>query len=506
MKKAITGLFSGARWELCESVNDEKSFDESVFVAKLRGPVAVCDGTSLNQRFYSQKLWETAIRNKERELQEEGLFGTLGHDVEMDEAAISQGQITHKMTSMWINEKSKMVEAEILILNSAAGRELNTALRSGMKISTSSRAYGELKGKTSSGADIIDESTFRLIGFDFVLNPGVRAATPVLVESETIIREEHKMEKELLESYAERSKLMTELKEAEKSQGKAERELSEAVSLKEKLEVELKESKESSAKLHKFLAKAFGKNPVATIKAMNEGIAKWMLIPEMAEYAKELGIFDTNGVTYEQTYKKLIESVQGSAKVGSPKKLNEELETLKKYRETCGTTPEKVRKALEILESYGKLGTLAEVNESLKRAKQITNKFHQAKRSLNASKICAGLGLYESVPEGASKEVVEKISKVNEARKENVIKLLRKMPAKEVIATLRATGSAKKRKAVNESAPVQGAAQQGTKVPLKVVAGGAAKKPATAAEAGGAAGKLFESMNFVEIKTPEIAH
>src|SRR5688572_21403643 len=113
-------------WNLCESVDEvgKPTFDTNVFCARLRGPVALFDGVSLNNRYYSRALWDQVLQENLARLTEEGLFGVLGHERPIDEDAISNGDITHKVTSLWINENTKTVDGEILVLNSKSGREL----------------------------------------------------------------------------------------------------------------------------------------------------------------------------------------------------------------------------------------------------------------------------------------------------------------------------------------------------------------------------------------------
>lgn len=386
-------------WKLSENAPDKPSYDQDIYCARLQGPMALLDGVSLNNRYYSRELWEQVLRENQSDFQAgKGLFGTMGHERELDEDAIAEGMITHKITGLWMNESNGTVDGEILVLNSPSGKNLNTYLRSGMDISVSTRAYGNLQGKTSDGADIIETEGFTLKGIDFVFHPGVSVASPRLVESVQVpVHEERKKmelnEKTFIESLEARSRLQIELSESIKGKDSAEKRLNEALEQNQKLERELSESKNVVNSLRKIVG---SDDPVGALSQLHEGLGKWLMVPEFQDIAREVGMFDQLGTTMPETVKKLVESLRAYVKQGTAAKIEEDSKSLTAYRE-CGSTPEKIEAALDLLESFLKLDRDPKaLEEKLKKADQAAKLRDHAKIVIAAEKIRAGLNLHES--------------------------------------------------------------------------------------------------------------
>jgi hypothetical protein len=152
-------------------------------LAKVKGEFFFPNGKSRNGRFYPAKLWDNALLNKEvqERLKNKTMFGSVGHNVEITDETIGEGKISHFMTSLYIENGKGMGEA--FILNTPAGRVLNTLIRAGSKMCTSSRADGDFKGETHEGLEVVDEDSYVLHGFDFVVDPGFINAIPQISES-----------------------------------------------------------------------------------------------------------------------------------------------------------------------------------------------------------------------------------------------------------------------------------------------------------------------------------
>lgn len=177
-------------WRVDESVETKKIVDGKHLLAVVKGPFFTVDGESRNKRFYSKALWEKAL-NESGEIMENGLMlGALGHEQPLNDEDLADGKASHKVVNLKIEEASKYgIEnqkfigvGEIHVLGSRTGHELNNLLRAKVGLSVSSRAYGEPKGRTESGAEIINPDKFLLKTFDFVQSPGVEFATPNLIE------------------------------------------------------------------------------------------------------------------------------------------------------------------------------------------------------------------------------------------------------------------------------------------------------------------------------------
>lgn len=159
--------------------------DGKYVIGKVSGESFVPDGYSRNKRFYSRDLWEKVIANEgvQTRLQDRNMFGTIGHDTKLDDDAFRKGEFTHIVSDIRISEDGKGV-ADYLILNTEAGRNLNTILRAGSKIYVSSRADGTfVEGKSKDGMPIVDPDNYHLETFDFVLDPGFLQASPSLKEA-----------------------------------------------------------------------------------------------------------------------------------------------------------------------------------------------------------------------------------------------------------------------------------------------------------------------------------
>lgn len=201
-----------AVWKVVESKNESK-VDGKTILARVQGQFFLVNGESLNGRWYSESLWENCISNCQERFKNGGLFGTIGHDQPLDEDALRNGDISHTVTNLWIEDGKGM--GEILVLGTESGKQLEVCLRAGLPIPVSSRAYGKVSGKGPNGSDLIDEKSFILETFDFVLSPGVPSAFPKVVENAKNHQQESlSMEKDVLEKLCEdKSQLQAQLAE-----------------------------------------------------------------------------------------------------------------------------------------------------------------------------------------------------------------------------------------------------------------------------------------------------
>jgi hypothetical protein len=213
------------KWELVENINEDQNPDSPI-IGKIRGPFFVVEGSTINKRFYSRKLWENTIKNTESMMAEGAMVGTVGHDLALDDKAFREGNISHKITKLYINEDNNQGYGECDIIKTPAGRNLKIYVESGIKLAVSSRAMSKYSG-TKGKDKIVDENNYVLEGFDFVRNPGVEFAYPKLVNedisqsieekpmtenvNEQIIRDKLELESRLTESLTTNSNLKDEI-------------------------------------------------------------------------------------------------------------------------------------------------------------------------------------------------------------------------------------------------------------------------------------------------------
>lgn len=183
--------------EVYESKNPF-SFSEDVeqtgakkYLGKVVGQFFVPNGASRNGRFYTKEFWESVIARPEIKTRlANGLMGgQIGHkDTPVSDEDWNKGEVSHKITRLWIETDPETGElkgmAEAIIFDTPSGRNLKAYLLAETKLYTSSRASGDYKeGKEVNGLPVVDESTYYLDTFDFVLNPGFLQAQPSLIEN-----------------------------------------------------------------------------------------------------------------------------------------------------------------------------------------------------------------------------------------------------------------------------------------------------------------------------------
>jgi hypothetical protein len=181
------------------TVTESGESSNPAILAKVKGVFFCPNGVSRNNRFYSRELWENVLAKEDvqERIKQKNMFGTIGHDTELNDDAFQKGLISHYMTEVKIDENGQGI-GEAVIMNTPAGQILNTIMRAGSTVYVSSRGEGSFKGDKN-GVPAVDENEYNLIGWDFVLNPGFLKANPKVAEAledlENNISGEPKMDK-----------------------------------------------------------------------------------------------------------------------------------------------------------------------------------------------------------------------------------------------------------------------------------------------------------------------
>lgn len=419
-------------------------------IGRVVGEMFAVNGRSGNKRFYSRKLWETALGKTKATVLNGMMMGTVGHNQPIDEKAILEGKISHRVSRLWIDESTKKGMGEILIMNTDSGRNLNALLKSGVKFPVSSRAFGDFSGKTDEGLDIVNPETYELKGFDFVINPGIASAIPSIVESL------NDPEKNMSDST-----LLTTLTE-EKIQ--LNRQLTEANSAVEvqKGRAELAESRLETASTALNQYQALGKvedvknivesfNQVNTDKLQLESQVvayKYLGTPEEIEEAlqvaeqrfteySELGSPEEirEALDHLRKYVEIgtCDQISESLKVGinvnqlgTPEEIEEAMEaashTIQIYKELG--TPAQIEEALDVLESYVDLGTPEEVQEALTRALDLVDTVKRdrqdKKNEALAKELKVPVSVVESFDGKSEDEIRTLITTIHSAKDSNL--------------------------------------------------------------------------------------
>lgn len=354
---------------VAQSETGDKTVDGKNIIARVQGQFFITDGTSLNNRFYSRKLWENTLIECEHRLGQQ-MIGVLGHEQEINEGAIADGKVTHVVTKLWIDENGNGM-GEACIFGTEAGKNLNMLLRAGIRVPVSSRAYGKTNGTTKDGAAIIDESNFYLQGFDFVLHPGVDAAYPKVVESL------HNKQSEGTGMELEPLVKLNERLGEEKAGLKVE--LTEALSQNKKLE----ENQGKLVRRIRLYEAAVGSTD--QVKLLVEGLRKWLVLPPMSTWAAQMGLLAQSGNTPEQLIKigeGLVEYVQTGK---SPAQIKADDAELAAYRKLG--KEEDLKKVMEACNKYATHGTPKQVDEKLAKAVKIEENVRKLDREIAAKKI-----------------------------------------------------------------------------------------------------------------------
>lgn len=420
-------------WDINESETaHDPRVDGTNVLARVVGPFFLINNESLNGRFYTRALWEKCINKMSEKLNAGGLPGTVGHDNGLDENAILNGKISHVVSRLWVDDKNGVGMGEMLILNTSAGRELNTMLRAGIQLPVSSRAYGKINGKTSEGADLIDEDSFILETFDFVTSPGVPSAVPKVVESHptTPIEDTEEMSE----------KLITEKLELAEKLTKANQAIQEAQDQHKKL-----------AEQNDKLKKAIGifEQHICTldkVAQVREGLMKYLYLEPTKTLAKDMDLFKTGGLSVGDMVKTLTESAPQLSKFVSPEAHKAITDKLAKHEEIGSI--EEMEALIKVVETYAKLGKPSEVQARVNKAKKFENIVRNWQRQIAAKKIGTK---FDCPPE-------------------MVAEMLKAMPVKGVVNTLR---KLRESKALTERYEVK---TSGSKPSLQVVEGGSAAK------------------------------
>ena len=369
-------LSESMSWEIFEAEKDKTGIVDGVSIlGRAVGPFFTIDGKSQNNRFYERKLWDRAIKETSETVKHGQMLGTIGHEQPLDDTALLEGKVSHRVSKLWIDESKKIGMGEILILNTQSGRTLNTYLRGGVELAVSSRGFGKYNGEKE-GVRLVDSKSYKLETFDIVRNPGISHARPSLVEDikkdknnildnkvidvdtgeklkETIMKDEH------VESLVQ-------------AKMDAQEALDQALTRNSELEVTVGTQKELIENLREEVD-TFKK--VGTVEEMTETKSQVVSLTEdvesMTESLKELEGYKHLGTVEEITEladrsKNLMDKYES---LGSPEDIErvfDRCETLFKKYEGIGS-PEEIESELvsvqEELDAYKELGTVDDINE-----------------------------------------------------------------------------------------------------------------------------------------------
>lgn len=359
------------------SEKDKSEVDGKYIIGVVEGPMFVPDGKSRNDRFYPRTLWDKVLEKEDTKtrLRDRLMFGSIGHKEEpFSDEDLRNGEASHIITDMWIDETTGLGCGRALILGTETGKNLLIYLKAKSKLRTSTRAFGEYKeGVNHEGLPVVDEDTYDFFTIDFVIDPGFLQAKPTLKEnfSKTI-----KENKNMANGSDVMSEAIRQLRVRSSQDAKAINSLkTENAKLKSALSKMTQQSKLESAKSAKMLGDS--SKVMESLKALKIGNVQVCL-----EALSKLGGRDF--VNFVIANKVKLETLQGLKKLMASKcegnvnmsnlhkvlssKSEQKDKIIAKYRE-LGSVSE-VSKLCDVVEQYNKLGSIKDLTTVLGESKK----------------------------------------------------------------------------------------------------------------------------------------
>lgn len=384
-------------------VEDNSEVDGEHILAKVKGQFFVPDGKSRNGRFYPRSLWEKVIADKavKAKLEKRTMFGTLGHDAALTDKEVREGLVSHFMTDISIDKNGKGM-GEALILNTPVGKILNTMLRAGSQLSVSSRANGTFKGKKN-GLPVVDENTYGLEGWDFIIEPGFLEANPEIAESLeniNIIEGEEIMENDINKTLVEH--IANENADLKSKVGGLTDEVNTLAEEKTVIKEENDHLKDENAKLVDTNKVLESYSTLGTVEEITEKLTKADENGKILEAYNELSDSPEDNKAALEKSRDFIKTV--TEEFGTIDEVRKALETAIEFKEKVEDIGgyEKIKEALE---SYDKELTERSEVENTKKIKDLAEEL-----GLTEEKVTELLGKY-------SEEDVKELCKVTESAK-----------------------------------------------------------------------------------------
>lgn len=319
---------------------DEKSTESLIdginIIGRVSGECFFPGKTSRNKRFYSKKLWDIALSDKEliERLNTRSVYGTVGHEQKLDDSAILDGKVTHIVNKLWINENG-VGFGEFLILGTPSGRNLYMILKAKGRVYFSTRSLGKYISVDEQGNKILAEDAFKLISIDFVLVPGFLDAIPSIVESNDV-KDNNMSDNEMTKEFFEHLKI-------------------ENISLKKERDELLKKLNENS-----LISESY--KVLGDVKSLEK-------IKSEIDLYKAIGTIDS----IQESFKKSKEFISKYSSLGSPQSIEEALNkaatSIEKLTKEKSLKTDIKENQKEIFDNYNqffkKYGNLNDISEAL---------------------------------------------------------------------------------------------------------------------------------------------
>lgn len=396
-------LPEGHHWEdVTEAADTERKVDGKYVLARMQGPICGLGVKSRNNRYYPETLWPKAFAEANKRIQENGgIPGTIGHTRKIDDEAVESGNISHLVTKLWIPPGSKVGMAEVLVFGEGtAGSKLNTYLRGGWDLPVSTRGHGKYKGTTSEGVPIVDPDSYYFESLDFVRVGGIAGAKLSIKEHDENDETTTTNEDERMSLTKEEVQKMIE--SGGGSDIKTQLQLLEATKDLNRSETEIAELKKEIAEY-----KAICGSVVET-KEMNEGLRKWLELPEFRDLAQQTSRFDQGpqtGKAFPAIVKQLMRVSEAYAELDlTPAEVKEVVEELEGFKGYCSSL-EGMKVVAEAFIAYSTMGTPTELKEYLDTAKELEEALAKEQAASDKVKLVSTYKIKEEFAESLLEEM-----------------------------------------------------------------------------------------------------
>ena len=168
--KLIREFFELCDGGICQDLltEDEKRRIRDEGACILTGVMQMSETKNGNGRMYPHAILEREVNNYAKLVKENRALGELDHP---DSGVVNLGNVSHRVTKIWMEGNKCMGKIEVL--GTPSGQILKSLVESGVSLGISSRGLGSVR--ESQGVTIVEDD-YQLICFDMGSEPSTPGA------------------------------------------------------------------------------------------------------------------------------------------------------------------------------------------------------------------------------------------------------------------------------------------------------------------------------------------
>lgn len=164
-----TLIHGGVGGIINEMILNESNDSVGKKLVKFRGKFQEADAINKNKRSYPYDVLNKNVQALIETIDEGGLVGELDHPTD---SIVHFKDASHKVTKLWWEGTTLMGEG--VVLDTPAGKVLQSLINNGVRIGISSRGVGN--GKVNEEGVLVIGESYKLITFDAVADPSTYSA------------------------------------------------------------------------------------------------------------------------------------------------------------------------------------------------------------------------------------------------------------------------------------------------------------------------------------------